>query len=688
MQVLSKCSFGLGQGWTDIRLSLSAVGGISGPECSRSPSSLPRQQSAMPSIPPGIRYISKHLPRLLSPALLTYASIHVLQAFDIQLPFPSWIACLLSGPLVLTLIVQRRDWLDARAAAKNGATMGPVLPGWIGGVQMFFVKMIDMYPAEGMSIVLAKDAYTTRVRLLFQNRTITADPHNIKTVLATEFNSFEKGSEFQEVLGPLLGTGVFAADGDMWKFHRAMTRPFFHRERISDFELFDHHAENAIGQFKARLREGHPADFQVMLPLHWARTRTASGLTPAQDMVSRFTMDAATTFLFGTNVNTLEAGLPYPFYAPAAEPAAAGKSHPSSAFAAAFQQAQIIASARNRLGEHWPLQEFWVDTMEEPMSVVRAYLDPILREAIEKKRRSGSFEKADVNGDREVQEGETLLEHLVNYTEDHTILRDEILNITTAGRDTTACLLTFTVYMLAEHPEVLSKLRQEIMDSVGSTRAPTFDDFRTMKYLRAVLNETLRLYPPVPFNVRTACRPALFRSSPDGPPIHVPIGTRVVFTPIVMHRRKDLWGPDALKFDPARFLDERVHKYLTPNPFIFLPFNAGPRICLGQQVGHLSVSGKDVPGTEKYSPQFAYHEASFFLVRLLQSFSEISLAPAAQPPATRPPASWKTDDESGWKKEEKIWPRSHLTLYVNGGLWVTMREAEADKAAAGTSGSS
>lgn len=59
---------------------------------------------------------------------------------------------------------------------------------------------------------------------------------------------------------------------------------------------------------------------------------------------------------------------------------------------------------------------------------------------------------------------------------------------------------------------------------------------------------------------------------------------RILYSVFLMHRREDLWGPDALQFDPDRFIDGRLQKYLTPNPFIFLPFNAGPRICLGQQV--------------------------------------------------------------------------------------------------------
>jgi cytochrome P450 len=114
-----------------------------------------------------------------------------------------------------------------------------------------------------------------------------------------------------------------------------------------------------------------------------------------------------------------------------------------------------------------------------------------------------------------------------------------------------------------------------------------------------------------------------------------------------------MWGPDALEFDPDRFLDERAKKYLTNNPFLFVPFNAGPRICLGQQ--------------------FAYNEMSFMFIRLLQNFSSISLDTDAQPPETRIPPSWAT--AKGRKGMEKVWPKSHLTMYADGGLWVKMGEA-------------
>lgn len=124
-----------------------------------------------------------------------------------------------------------------------------------------------------------------------------------------------------------------------------------------------------------------------------------------------------------------------------------------------------------------------------------------------------------------------------------------------------------------------------------------------------------------------------------------------------MHRREDLWGPDAHVFDPDRFLDDRLRKYLLPNPFIFLPFNAGPRMCLGQQ--------------------FAYHEVSLFLIRLLQTFSGISFAPDADP-RSLPPAAWATGE--GRKPIEKVWLKTHLTMYANNGSWFRMGEADRDAA--------
>lgn len=127
-----------------------------------------------------------------------------------------------------------------------------------------------------------------------------------------------------------------------------------------------------------------------------------------------------------------------------------------------------------------------------------------------------------------------------------------------------------------------------------------------------------------------------------------------------IHRQEDIWGPDgshapplfqketgittAEVFDPDRFLDECLGKYLTPNPYIFTPFNAGPRICLGQQ--------------------FAHHETSFFLIRLLQHFSKLALDLHAQPVEIHAPESWAECEGTKGREKFKIRPVANLALSV------------------------
>jgi len=446
-------------------------------------------------------------------------------------------------------------------------------------------------------------------------------------ILASDFSKFEKGQTFRERFFSVLGSGVFNSDGEMWKFHRAMTRPFFSRDRISHFNLFDRHTEESLQQMKSRLREGHAIDFQ--------------------DLVARFTLDSASEFLFGHCVNSLLAGLPYAHNV--VNPNRSSGLNKSDAFAHAFADAQNAIAARAVVGDVWPLFEIFTDKSESGMKVVDAYLQPILQEALRKAKDAPESEEKDNIG-----EDETLLDHLVKYTSDPVVLRDETLNILIAGRDTTAGTLTFAAYLLAMHPDVLARLRKEILTHVGPKRQPTYEDIKEMKFLRAVINETLRLFPSVPFNERTAMKDTTFPSPyPNGKPFYIPKGRQCVYSVFIMHRRKDLWGPDAEEFDPDRFLDERLHKYLTPKPFIFLPFNAGPRICLGQQ--------------------FAYNEMSFFLIRLLQNIDSITLAPEAQPPDSRIPEGWRRG--KGRQAVEQVRAKAHLTMYAAGGLWVKMTEA-------------
>lgn len=551
------------------------------------------------------------------------------QLFDIDLPLWTIVS---SSVAVLPAIIyaqsQFQHWRAKRKAESLGARLAPKVPSkWPAGIDLI-AALIDTfkygYPGDRLVDWLADGGQTIDFRTLWTSHIVTTQPHYIKMVLSTHFEEYEKGEELRAILQSLFGTGVFNSDGELWKFHRSMTRPFFSRERISDFELLDRHADMAIEKMKRRFKEGTAVDIQ--------------------DLLSRFTMDTATEFLFGQDVKALSADLPYP----SIYNKSTLRTHPSDQFATAFNRAQEYTLPRVVYGKLWPLIDFWEDVVQTNKNITWQFINPLIQTALEKKKAAkGVYE---VN-----MEDGTLLDHLVQQTDDFDLIRDETFNILLAGRDTTAGLATFAITMLAENPDVFARIRSEVLKTLGKDGKVNPGNLREMKYLRAVLNETLRLYPSVPSNIRCSKQGALWPALDGGKPIYIPPNTQVQYSPWLMHRRTDLWGPTAQKFDPDRFLDDRVKEYLVANPFIFLPFNAGPRICLGQQ--------------------FAYNEASTIVARIAQAFKSIALDMDSNPEA-KPPAAWAM--ASGRKATEKVWVKSHVTLYAKGGVWVRMEEADAE----------
>ncbi|KAF9475902.1 cytochrome P450 monooxygenase pc-3 [Pholiota conissans] len=577
-------------------------------------------------LPPGPTWLLNTLPLYFLSSALVYGALTLLQGYQSYFNIPRWLiipVALSSQPFRIASIVFYNKLTRARVAKSLGAVIPPVVQEWsIFTIAKLAETLRDEYPRDALNQLALKYGNTYQFDLLNQMTIVTQEPEHIKALLSTHFESFEKGPVFFNQMKSLLGHGVFNSDGEMWKFHRAMTRPFFTRERISDFEIYHRNCDLSLRLAKERIAEGHAVDFQ--------------------DLVSRFTLDSATEFLFGDNVGSLLAGIPYPssyanqnsdsFYA-----------HPSTELVTAFTEGQMDSVCRLNYGNEWPLWEFWKDRVKPRRKVMDAFTEPLMIKALADREKEISGE-----GNSKSEEDVTLLSHLVRHTQDPIILKDELINLLVAGRDTTGSLLTFSFYMLTEHPEIEQRLREEIFEKVGPAGVPTYENMREMKFMRAFLNEVLRLYPPVPADARTSKVPVTLPPiGPEHTSFYVPKNAPVVYSIIYMHRRTDLWGPDALQFDPDRFIDERLHKYLVPNPFIFCPFNAGPRICLGQQ--------------------FAYHEATYFLVRFLQQFGTFSLDDKVN---TKPPAEWA--NENNRKAVEKIHPLAHLTMYVKGGLWLRM----------------
>jgi cytochrome P450 len=204
-------------------------------------------------------------------------------------------------------------------------------------------------------------------------------------------------------------------------------------------------------------------------------------------------------------------------------------------------------------------------------------------------------------------EGYTFLHAIASYTRDRDVLRDQLVAVLLAGRDTTAVTLSWLFYELSKAPQVVSKLKQEIKaceyirrsdrfqrdcsvltcpSDVGPDQAPTYANLKDMRYLQHTLNEILRLYPVVPYNVRVALQDTTLPrgGGPNGDePIAVLKDTPIGYSTLILQRREDIYPQQASGFPShLTFVPERWDHW-TPRSWTYIPFNGGPRICIGQR---------------------------------------------------------------------------------------------------------
>lgn len=414
---------------------------------------------------------------------------------------------------------------------------------------------------------------TFKSNLLGQEIYFTSDPKNIQAMLATQFQDYDLGPARRGNMIATLGDGIFVQDGKAWEHSRAMLRPNFVRDQVSDLDLEERHVQNLLRVMPVQA-DGWTAE------------------TDIQTLFFRLTIDSATEFLFGESVDSQLTEAP-----------GMNIDHSSTrvkdeiAFSQNFDAAQMHMARRFRLGDmfwtHNPKE--YKDNNKIVNNFISHYVDLALRNA------GGLSEKKAEEGHN--KEKYVFLEALAQQTRDPVEIRAQLLNILLAGRDTTASLLTNVWYILSQRPDIWAKLQADVATLNGDL--PTFEQLKNLKYLKALLNESLRMHPVVPANSREALEDTTLPlgGGPDGrAPLFIPKGQVVAWSVYAMHRRTDYYGADAETFKPERWLDVDGKKGLRPG-WEYLPFNGGARICLGQQ--------------------FALTEASYTTVRLCQAFAGI-----------------------------------------------------------------
>jgi len=362
--------------------------------------------------------------------------------------------------------------------------------------------------------------------VLGNSRIAISETEDLKYFLVKNAQNYEKSPNSKLVFHPLFGDGIFNTDGKKWQHQREAADSIFHCTKLKTYiPVFIERAQTAVDVILPHLESNEPIDMQSVF--------------------MKFTMDSIMEIAFGLNIDSLR-----------------GEKR-AVAFSNSFDYVQAQTMVRLLTYPIWkvlPQQKF-----QENLFTMNSFMMDLIKDR-KKEIESG----VDVTKRMDVlsrfitsknEKGTSLLQE--GY------LLDVLKNFLAAGRDTTACTLTWALYLISQHPDVEQKLLDEIKE-VTSTEGITYESIAKLKYMKQVIDETLRLYPPVPIDSRHALSDDIL---PSGH--HVKAGTVISYCAYAQHRFEDYF-PDPFKFNPDRWETDYI------KPFSFVPFHGGPRICPGQ----------------------------------------------------------------------------------------------------------
>uniref|UniRef100_A0ABM5GIH3 Cytochrome P450 4V2 n=1 Tax=Pogona vitticeps TaxID=103695 RepID=A0ABM5GIH3_9SAUR len=416
-------------------------------------------------------------------------------------------------------------------------------------------------------------------------------PETVEVVLGSS-KHIEKSYPYK-FLHPWLGTGLLTSTGDKWRSRRKMLTPTFHFTILTDFLEVMNEQANVLVQKLEKHVDKEPFDCFVY--------------------ITRCALDVICETAMGRNVGA--------------------QHNKDSEYVQAVYRMSDIIHFRQRSPWIWP--DLFYSMCQEGrdhskyLNILHTFTDKVIAEkSCElKKREQQKGDAVNLGVQSQGKVRKAFLDMLLNATDEdgkklsYLDIREEVDTFMFEGHDTTAAAMSWTMYLLACHPEIQKQVHDELDEVFGdSNRHITMDDLKKLRYLECVIKEALRLYPSVPYFARSLREDVSIRG------FKIPKGIDVIIAPLALHRDPDTY-PEPEEFRPERFFPENA---AGRHPYAYVPFSAGPRNCIGQR--------------------FAQMEEKTILATVLRNFSVGTT-----------------------QTHEELRPRAELILRPTKGIWVHLK---------------